>query len=802
MNLNMKLLAALILGSTLAACGGSDSDGGGNNNSSSSSSSSDSSSSSSSDVDCEANPFDPACVQEDPETEIDITTEAMPLQETFTIEGEGNQIATFFSPEYKRLNTEMPQTLPSGEEYEDPYPSFYYPTCCMWMDDPETGERTDELIPDIDSRQYVGTDSEGVGFMAFSNARYSIGQLEPDIISDEDSDSNDAKTKTTNAPVGSSWGELDLSKEYRISFCLKDAGRAGAGTGGNFEVYVDNNSGGNQGHSIHGNQSLLMRTTAASMEPGNRVVIDVPGDVRTQDNNGDQVTLLSTVAEVFGTETSFLQFRVSSGGYAVISDLMIEYQDDLVSSYTPCVADDSLFEPPLPEGYAFPGLPLNETFEDVTKDEFIGDGDDVAGQFMGISSDVTIPFYRFNSTGRLAIEEGNLRMTNNRFTMGFIGPADTAANDTTVSGDIDLSVPYTVTFEIAERPASDEARLQVLVDNNTTDSTKSMHGESSVLLATTWAQLGTGTLEINVPGDVLLNNEPVLDAEGDPITIDTHVGTASSFLQVWCPSDCGDADTYSEEEGAFVDDFGAVLEGAGVTFSSWSVEEQPDEGGTGIWTADSYVLAGGTTDAEGTLDAETADSITITATGGKSDSSSDLNFFFASQQIEKSDFAVSARIASVEGATVAAGNGRRFGLMVISDLTPAGAGGFDDLGAWAGTGFYAENDPVELIGSRAYLKPGPGATRSRSNISDLAVGDYVRIEIYDDGEGKRVRHCTSSDGTQWVEQNSTSEFKATAATDTWHYGAYAAPGDNEVTMTLDNITVQDYTEGVCVAPVE
>ncbi len=572
MNTNLKLMAAVIIGSSLAACGGSSGGDGPDNSSSSSSTSSVSSSSgSSSSVSeefCIENPLDPACDEDIPESEIDVTNQELPFTENFVVDAgaEGNQVEAFFSPGYKSLATVMPQTLPNGEEYEDPNPSLWYATCCFIAseDNEASGEVAGEVIPDIDERQYVGVDGEGNGYMAISNARFTLGQLQPDIIDNDEVASGDAKTGSTDAPVGNSWGEFDLSEPYRVSFCLKDTGNAGAGTGGNLEVYVDNNSGGNQGHSIHGNQSLLLRATAAGLEAGNRVVIDVPGNVRLQDNNGDEVDLLGTTADVFGTEHSFFQFRVSSGGYAVISDLMVEHQDDLDGNYTPCEVDDTLFEPALPEGYPFAGLPLSEDFEGITAEQFIGSGDDVAGEFMAISSDLTLPFYEFNSTGRLAIEDGLLHISNNRFTMGFVGPDNTSSEDTQVSGDIDLSEPYTITFEIAERPDSDEGRFQVLVDNSTTGSGNSIHGENSVLLATTWANLGTGTLEINVPGDVTLDGVPVLNDAEEPeaIVIAEHYGTETSFLQVWCPSDCG-SDIEAEGNGVKIESFSVENQGAG-----------------------------------------------------------------------------------------------------------------------------------------------------------------------------------------------------------------------------------------------
>ncbi len=533
MNTNLKLLAALIMGGSLAACGGSSGGDGPDNSSSSSSSSSSSvsSSSSSAAVDCEANPFDPACIEEDPVTEIDITNEEIPLHETFAVTGEGNQVALFFSADYKALNT-----AGANEDYVDDYPSFYYPTCCFWETDEETGEPTGNLIPDIDERQYVGLDDNGNGFFAFSSARWSIGQLQPDIVSDEESEDGDAKSKTTNAPVGSSWGELDLSVDYRVSFCLKDSGAAGAGTGGNLEVYVDNNSGGNQGHSIHGNQSLLMRTTAAALEAGNRVVIDVPGNVRLQDNDGVEVNLLGTTAEVFGTENSFLQMRVSSGGYAVISDLMVEHQDNLVTSYEPCVADSGLFEPTQLEGQPFTGLPLDVDFS-LPKDEFFGDE---GTTFLAFADDATQAFYSGTmGKSRFLLEDGVARFGNSNWTIGNRHLGDTSAEDTLedLTGGLDLSEAYSVTIQIdalTDLTANPDAQFMIAVDNNTSNDGNSIHAPNENILKIAQSELATGELVINVPGEVTLNGD-VID------TIDTHVGTERSFLRLRCPGNCGDA---------------------------------------------------------------------------------------------------------------------------------------------------------------------------------------------------------------------------------------------------------------------
>ena len=178
--------------------------------------------------------------------------------------------------------------------------------------------------------------------------------------------------------------------------------------------------------------------------------------------------------------------------------------------------------------------------------------------------------------------------------------------------------------------------------------------------------------------------------------------------------------------------------------------------------------------------------MTLTATGGNL-SSSAHNLFFAYQEIAKSDFVFTARIASVTGADTASSNSFRFGLMVMSNVNTAAA--YADLAAWADIGMYVNATPA-LVGSRANMKADN--TRTRSDIAGLAVGNYIRIEVYDDGAAKRVRRLTSTDGVTFTQANSTTDFKATSDTDNWFVGLYAAPGVNNLTVQFDNITIEDY----------
>jgi len=536
MNHQLKLLAVLVMGGALAACGSSSSSGpdptppgnGDNGNGPGE----------------ECGPF--GCIEDDPETALNTQSPDFPFHETFDVPaGEGNQVGLFYSTDFRALfsaDLEQEAGFLDGTDYEDPYPLFYFPTCCMWETDEETGERLwDTLIEDIDERQYVGKDGDGKGFMAISNARFSIGQMRPDIIDFDyvPNDINYGKVGTTDAPVNSSWGELDLSSAYRVSFCLRDTGPAGAGTGGNLELFVDNNSGGNQDHSIHGVNSLLLRVPAESLEPGNRMVVNVPGDTYLMDNNGDRVgEILESTASVIGTEKSFFQMRVSSGGYAVLSDLVIEYQDDLISSYEVCESDDSLFEPELLRGQPFLGLPLDVNL-DQSKDDFFGDeGTD----FLAFADEPTRAFYSGTmGKSRFVLQDGVARFGNSNWTMGNrAGHNTTSESDTLddLTGGLNLGEDYRIVMEIdslTDLDAYPDAQFVIAVDNNGSDAGNSIHAPNDILLNVRHDELETGELIINVPGEITMN--------GDLIgTIDEHVGTEKSLLLFRCPQNCGNAE--------------------------------------------------------------------------------------------------------------------------------------------------------------------------------------------------------------------------------------------------------------------
>ncbi|WP_341936819.1 hypothetical protein [Marinimicrobium sp. C2-29] len=328
--MRLNVLAPVMLGGSLFACGGSN---GSNGNGSVNGNGND------------APPDDPTEVG----SQIEIRNATLPLQEDFSaVDTEG-----FFSADYKALNTPAVNIIvdADGNEIElvDPHPSFYYPTCCFWEEDPETGELTGHVDPEFSQSWKLS----GGHLALIDGARMSIGQTLSDLT---DENANDRKSDTSDRVERGdaeleSWGELDLSQPYRVSFCINDNGPWGKGFS-NLELYVDNNSDGREADSLWGTASVLLREEIGTFQAGHRVVVEVPGNAYMLGNDGEPAG--DTIAVIpsldgddrpVGSQSSFLQLRVSSGGYAIINDLVIDYQSEPVE-FGDCEAIPDYVDPP------------------------------------------------------------------------------------------------------------------------------------------------------------------------------------------------------------------------------------------------------------------------------------------------------------------------------------------------------------------------------------------------------------------------------------------------------------------------
>lgn len=220
----------------------------------------------------------------------------------------------FFSLEYKALDS---------NNAEDAFPSFYYPTCCFFANDkPVDG-------PEVALDQLGIVSDNGNPSMLLNTGRFTAGQARPDI------DDTDPKKDTTTSDDVASWGELDLSQPYRISFCVKEV----SGTR-NMQVYVDNNTSG-EANSVWGGGSQgsrIFNVPASDLLPGKRVQINVPGDI-TYEQGGE---VKDVRPGQVGMEGSFLQFRVEGGSSVIFDDLLVERQEDDTQADLPAC---TVFEP-------------------------------------------------------------------------------------------------------------------------------------------------------------------------------------------------------------------------------------------------------------------------------------------------------------------------------------------------------------------------------------------------------------------------------------------------------------------------
>lgn len=275
--------------------------------------------------------------------------QAIPYHENFD---SANNTRRFFSIAYKPLNSDA--TKP-----------FYY----------AAGGFLDEFgNPSPTANSWITADANRK--LRIGNGRLTFGQTRLEI---------GTTTADTTVPT---WGEFDLSKAYKVSFCVVQVSAASAS---NFEIYVDNNTtGGNNSIYGAGNASRILQVATHTLVPGTRQEVLVPKAA------GDKQ---------IGSATSFFQWRVSSGGWAVIDDIVVEYAGEPHGFTLPaCVAENSIA--PLPEvAPATPAAPTLITGDAELVVSWVSTGTDATYEVAyGITNDITAatPFSGNPVTGTVA----------------------------------------------------------------------------------------------------------------------------------------------------------------------------------------------------------------------------------------------------------------------------------------------------------------------------------------------------------------------------------------------------------------
>ena len=319
----------------------------------------------------------------------------------------------------------------------------------------ETFETTTELLFIPEYKSIPGNDAVAMFSITGGGSGLSITDGKLTLDSARFSWGNTTPDVETSGDDTGTSGIFDLSKPYNVIFDVLAIDDVEGNN--NFQIYVDNNTS-SSSKSIHGGSSKFYSSQILELTPGQTI----------------------TVEGLLATETSFLQLRTESGGVVTIDNLRIEYIET--------------------------NLVLAETF-DTTVEEFFTAG------YNALASDETKPMYNITGGGSgITITDGQITLDSARFSLGHTTvDVETSGEDTVTSGELDLSRPYTIMMDIIS--ISDEEannNFLVYVDNNTSSSSKSIHG-----------------------GDSKFYSEQILSlTPGQTLTIEGFVATETSFLQL------------------------------------------------------------------------------------------------------------------------------------------------------------------------------------------------------------------------------------------------------------------------------
>ncbi|WP_448212965.1 pectate lyase family protein [Colwellia sp. MEBiC06753] len=272
------------------------------------------------------------------------------------------------------------------------------------------------------------------GSLVIDSARFSIGNTTPET------DSSGDDTATT--------GAFDFSKPYKIVMDIIRAEEPDAGDqGNNFQIYMDNNTS-SSSKSIHGGDSKFYQIAIADLALGELEVVVEAGD------------------DFIGTATSFIQLRTESGGVVEIDNLRFEYLNT--------------------------NEVLSENFDTTIEELF-------SPAYSANSSDESVAMYNITGgSSGLTITDGQLTIDSARFSIGNSTPdVDTSGDDVTTSGALDLSKPYKIVMDIVYLEDTEgNNNFQIYVDNNTSSSSKSIHGGDSKFYQVAIVDMTLGTLEV------------------------------------------------------------------------------------------------------------------------------------------------------------------------------------------------------------------------------------------------------------------------------------------------------------------
>ncbi|KAA1159505.1 pectate lyase [Pseudoalteromonas fuliginea] len=261
-------------------------------------------------------------------------------------------------------------------------------------------------------------------------------------------------------------GIYNLSEGFTISFDVIAHNDAGT-----LSLYVDNNTTG-QDNSVHGKASKFYSKaiTAENLPQGQRFTYTYkPGeDVVTGPDLDSESAQGVLNAEI---KNSFLQIRTDSAASITLDNL------ELITVATDVPEIEEPTDPTTPPtgGDTTTPFPFVTDFTTVTGDLFSTDFSAITAADGSI-----VPMFK-KTGGSVSVIDTGLEINSGRFTMGNTTPnVETTETDQSTTGSFDLSRPYQILIDIVSVSDPDgDNNFQIYVDNNTSSSSKSIHGSSS-----------------------------------------------------------------------------------------------------------------------------------------------------------------------------------------------------------------------------------------------------------------------------------------------------------------------------------
>ncbi|HSC66167.1 MAG TPA: fibronectin type III domain-containing protein [Cellvibrio sp.] len=654
----------------------------------------------------------------------------LPFTEKFNVDS----ALQLFTPAYKSL-------LNPGE---DTNPAFYYSTS------------------GLDAGRIVATP----GKLTFGNARLTIGQrlqttgthIDPAALPLDYKVNTTTDGTAANFPTTTTWGELDLSHSWKISFCVREAeALSGSTSNQQFMVYVDNNQS-NSSFSLHGSKSLVKQLNVSQFVAGKRVEINIPGEVFIDGKSID------TVLQNPGTTSSFIQLRVPSAGVVTMSDLWVGYQSDKASEPV---------EGSCTTGERVPGWNVPPPAADPT----------TAPVVTAKDSQLEVSWSPLLRATAYQVAHNTANTTE-----GAVLSADIVGNTVTdyTIKDLQNNQPYYVF----------------------------LRGKNSAGVATAWSTSTAGTPQpASTPPAV--PQVPTLVAGDAQIEVSwTPVENASTYQVAYNTVDNpASATVFGEPLSAtstvitgLTNDlpyyvYVRATNSAGTSEYSPAGTATPKAPVVTAWVGEVVDLIGGATVPEvgtaptGSVTAD-GEAIVLRATGGILNQATGFRNYFA-HKTASGEFVFTARIASVttaSGAFTGPGNSYGYGLMVMQEIPTAPVTVYANVPRFATLNLYTEASTLNFKGSRATKVDSASGNRSRSDVPNAVVGSYLRIEVFNDtatpGQ-KRVRRLTSPDGVTWTQENSTL-WTGTNVGNDWQVGFFAAPGAEDLFIRFENVELKPY----------